>query len=166
MKIPISSLIEGALCIALSISLSFIKLFAMPQGGSVSLSMLPILIFSLRRGGSFGVTAGAVTGLLHLFLGGYIIHPVQAMLDYPIASAALGMAGFFHGKKYLGITCAILMNMFASVLSGVIFFSAYAPQGMNVWLYSILYNGSVVIPEGIICAILIYFILPRLNNIQ
>ncbi len=166
MKIPLKVLVEGALCIALSIALSFIKLFALPQGGSVSLSMLPLFIFAFRRGGPLGMTAGAITGILHLFLGGYIVHPVQAMLDYPVASAAVGLAGFFKDKKIIGIICGTLSNMFSSVLSGVIFFSAYAPEGMNVWLYSILYNGSVVIPEGIICAILVYLILPRLNKIS
>lgn len=166
MKIPLKVLVEGALCIALSIALSFVKLFALPQGGSVSLSMLPLMVFALRRGGPLGVAAGAVTGLLHLFLGGYVVHPMQAMLDYPIASSAIGLAGFFQDKKYFGMAVGTIMNMSSSVLSGVIFFSAYAPEGMNVWLYSIMYNGSIVVPEGIICAVLVYFILPRLDKIS
>lgn len=166
MKIQLKILVEGALCVSLSIALSFIKLFSLPQGGSVSLSMLPLLIFTLRRGGFFGVTAGTVAGILHLFLGGYIIHPVQAMLDYPVASAALGLAGFFREKKYLGIALGVSANMFSSVLSGVVFFSSYAPEGMNIWLYSILYNGSIAIPEGIICAILVCLIWPRISRIS
>lgn len=166
MKISLKVLVEGALCIAFSIALSFIKLFSLPQGGSVSLSMLPLFIFAFRRGGMMGVTAGAITGILHLFLGGYVIHPVQAILDYPVASAAIGLSGFFKdSNKIAGIVLGTLSNMLSSVLSGVIFFSSYAPEGMNVWLYSILYNGSVVIPEGIICAVLVYIILPRLNRI-
>ncbi|MDD4160156.1 MAG: energy-coupled thiamine transporter ThiT [Synergistaceae bacterium] len=50
-------------------------------------------------------------------------------------------------------------------MSGVVFFSEYAPAGMNVWLYSLLYNASVVIPECMICLAMIYFILPRLDKI-
>ena len=165
MKIPLRILVEGALCIALSIALSFIKLFSLPQGGSVSLSMLPLFIFAFRRGGISGITAGAITGILHLFLGGYVVHPVQALLDYPVASAAIGLAGFFRGNKIAGLACGTLSNMLSSVISGVIFFASYAPKGMNVWVYSIIYNGSVVIPEGIICAVLVYLILPRLNKI-
>jgi len=166
MKIPLKVLIEGALCIALSIALSFIKLFALPQGGSVSLGMLPIIIFALRRGGTSGIFAGLAVGLLKLFLGGYIVHPVQALLDYPVANALIGTAGYFRANKYFGVGVATLLNLFATVLSGVVFFSEYAPEGMNVWLYSFLYNASVVIPEAVICMTLTYFILPRLDKIN
>lgn len=166
MKVPLKILVEGALCVALSIALSYIVLFAMPQGGSVSLSMLPLFIFAFRRGGLYGMMAGAVTGVLHLLLGGYVVHPVQALLDYPVASAVLGLAGFFKDKKLVGLAVGTLSNMTSSVLSGVIFFAEYAPKEMNVWLYSIAYNGSVVIPEGIICAVLVYLILPRLQKFQ
>jgi len=133
MKVPIKILAEGSLCIALSAALSFVRLFALPQGGS--------------------------------FMGGYVIHPIQALLDYPVANALIGTAGFFRANRYLGAAAASLMNLFASVLSGVVFFSDYAPEGMNVWLYSFLYNASVVIPEAVICIALIYLILPRLDKI-
>lgn len=150
----------------MSVALSFIKLFSMPQGGSVSLAALPLLIFALRRGAGPGFTAGFVTGVLRLFLGAYIIHPAQALLDYPLAYAALGFAGFFPHKKYFGVVCALLLNMAAAVLSGVVFFSSYAPQGTNVWLYSTVYNGTTVIPEIAISCFLIYFLWPRLEKID
>lgn len=165
MNIPIKILSEGALCVALSLALSFIKLFALPQGGSVSLGMLPIFIFAIRRGGAAGISAGLATGILKLFLGGYVVHPLQALLDYPVANALLGTAGFLKTNRYFGVAVATLLNLSASVLSGVIFFSQYAPEGMNVWLYSILYNASVVIPESIICIAMLYFIMPRLDKI-
>ncbi len=165
MNVPIRNLVEGSLCVSLSIALSFIKLFTLPQGGSVSLGMLPIIIFALRRGGTSGVFAGLAVGMLKLFLGGYIVHPIQAMLDYPVANALIGIAGYFRANKYFGVGVAALLNLFATVLSGVVFFSEYAPEGMNVWLYSFLYNASVVIPEAVICMALTYFILPRLDKI-
>ena len=164
MNVPIRNLVEGSLCVSLSIALSFIKLFTLPQGGSVSLGMLPIIIFALRRGGTSGVFAGLAVGMLKLFLGGYIVHPIQAMLDYPVANALIGTAGYFRANKYFGVGVAALLNLFATVLSGVVFFSEYAPEGMNVWLYSFLYNASVVIPEAVICMGLTYFILPRLDK--
>lgn len=165
MKVPIKVLVEGSLCIALSIALSFVKLFALPQGGSVSLGMLPIFIFAIRRGGTAGVSAGLTVGLLKLFLGGYVVHPMKALLDYPVANALVGTLGFFKSNTYFGVVVAAFLNLSASVLSGVIFFSEYAPEGMNVWLYSVLYNASVVIPEAVISMVLIYFILPRLDKI-
>jgi thiamine transporter len=166
MKVPLKVLVEGALCIALSVALSYVRLFSLPQGGSVSLSMLPLFIFALRRGGGYGVLAGVVTGLLHLFLGGYVVHPVQALLDYPIASGALGLAGFFPRRKPLGLAVGTLASMLSYVLSGVVFFASYAPKGMNVLLYSLLYNGSYALPEGLICAALVYLILPRLEKFR
>ena len=43
-------LTEGALCIALAEILSFLPLYKMPWGGSVDLSMLPIILFCVRWG--------------------------------------------------------------------------------------------------------------------
>lgn len=159
-------MVEGALCVALSTALYFIKFFHLPQGGSVTLTMLPLLIFALRNGGVLGVTVGFVTGVLRLFLGAYIVHPAQALLDYPLACAAAGLAGFFHHNINLGIIVAMLASLLSYVLSGVIFFASYAPQGMNPWIYSTLYNSSTVLPETIINIILMRFLWPRLKYIS
>ena len=32
------------------------------------------------------------------------------------------------------------ISTFVSIVSGVIFFGQYAPPGMNLWIYSIIYN--------------------------
>ena len=60
--------------------------------------LVPILWFSLRRGLRTGLEAGTIYGLVNMALGGYIVDPFQALLDYPIAFAALGLAGLF--KRY------------------------------------------------------------------
>lgn len=164
MPVTSKTTVEGALCIALSIALHFVKLFALPQGGSISLSALPLLVFALRNGGSAGVATGFVSGILRLFLGAYIVHPLQALLDYPAASAAIGLAGFFPANIYIGIAVAMLGSLFSSVLSGVAFFAGYAPPGMNVWAYSIIYNATIVVPDAIICAVIIHFLWPRLKK--
>ncbi|MDO5116210.1 MAG: energy-coupled thiamine transporter ThiT [Synergistaceae bacterium] len=166
MKIPLKVLVEGALSAALAVALSYFKLFSMPQGGSVSLTLLPLLIFSFRNGARYGIFAGAVTGLLRLMLGGYVVHPLQALLDYPAASALIGLAGFFPHRKWLGVLCACSANFAAAVLSGVIFFSSYAPEGTNVWLYSAVYNGSSVVPETVILTALVYLIMPKLKKAE
>ena len=127
-RMRLKILIEGALSVALSIVLSYIKLFSLPQGGSVSLSMLPLLVFALRRGGVLGMTAGAAAGFMHIFLGGYIVHPLQALLDYPVASAALGLAGFFRSKKYSGIAVGVIANMFSSCCRASFSFQAMRPK--------------------------------------
>ncbi|MDO4560673.1 MAG: energy-coupled thiamine transporter ThiT [bacterium] len=164
MKIPLKILVEGALSIALAVVLSYFKIFTMPQGGSVSLTLLPLLIFSFRNGWRYGILVGAVTGLLRLMLGGYVVHPLQALLDYPVASGLVGLAGFFTARKWLGVICACFANFAAAVLSGVVFFSSYAPAGTNVWLYSVLYNGSSAIPEAAILTAFVCLIMPRLKK--
>lgn len=166
MKIPLKILVEGALSIALAVVLSYFKLFSMPQGGSVSLTLLPLLVFSFRSGWRYGIFVGAVTGLLRLMLGGYVVHPLQALLDYPVASGLVGLAGFFPGEKWLGVLCACFANFAAAVLSGVVFFASYAPAGTNAWLYSILYNGSSLLPETAILMALVYMIMPRLEKFK
>lgn len=166
MKIPLRILVEGALSIALAVVLSYFKLFSMPQGGSVSLTLLPLLIFAFRNGWRYGIFVGAVTGLLRLMLGGYVVHPLQALLDYPVASGLIGIAGFFPREKWLGVLCACFANFAATVLSGVVFFASYAPEGTNIWLYSILYNGSSVLPETAILMALVYIIMPRLEKFR
>lgn len=110
------------------------------------------------------MAAGFASGILRLFLGAYIVHPAQALLDYPLASAAVGLAGFFPGSIYLGIAAGMLSCLSSYVLSGVIFFGSYAPEGTNVLLYSIIYNGTIIIPELIIDAALIRLLWPRLKR--
>jgi len=92
-------LAEGSVVIALTVILKDVlpPIYHLPQAGSVSVAgMMPLLWFSLRRGLRSGLEAGTVYGLVNMALGGYIVNPVQALLDYPIAFAALGLAGMFR----------------------------------------------------------------------
>ena len=97
-RFPTKILTELSLVVALSIILKDVlpPIYHLPQGGSITIAgLVPLLWFSLRRGFRFGVFAGVVYGLVHMALGGYVINPVQGLLDYPIAFAALGLAGLF-----------------------------------------------------------------------
>ena len=91
-NVRITILVEGALAIALSVVFSALRLWSMPQGGSITLEMLPLFLFALRRGGRYGCAAGAVSGLMQLLTGGYMVHIAQAALDYPLAFGVLGVA--------------------------------------------------------------------------
>ena len=94
------SIATAGICVALSFALSYIKLFEMPQGGSVTLfSMLPIMLFSYIYGMKKGLLVGVIYGLLQAVQDPYIIHPAQFLLDYPMAFALTGFAGILTYSK-------------------------------------------------------------------
>jgi len=156
---------EGTVIIALTVILKDIlpPIYHLPQGGSVSAAgMVPLLWFSLRRGLRSGLEACTIYGLVHMALpGSYIVDPVQALLDYPIAFAALGLAGIFRKYPLVGVGVGITGRFLAHFASGVWFFSEYAPAGTHPVIYSAIYNGSYLIVEFILSAIIMYIIVKR-----
>jgi thiamine transporter len=166
MKPNVRTMVEGALAAALTVALSYVKLWEMPQGGSITLEAIPLLVFSLRRGVRSGVGAGAVAGLLQLLLGGYVVHPVQALLDYPLAFGALGLAGLVKRPLWAGTVLGSAARFTCHVLSGAVFFGSYAPKGTSVWLYSITYNGSYMLPNLVIAVIVVYLLWPRISRVS
>ncbi|HER24382.1 MAG TPA: energy-coupled thiamine transporter ThiT [Candidatus Atribacteria bacterium] len=165
---------EIGMAVALAAILNFIPLWRMPQGGSVSLEMLPILIIALRWGAGSGMMTGAVYGLVQLALGAYIIHPAQLVLDYPLAYMLVGLAGIFSHKinlktkviayswLFLAVLIGGLGRFISHFLSGIIFFAQYAPEGQSPWLYSAIYNISYLLPSLLLCYIII---IPLLKNL-
>ena len=118
------ALTYGAMCIALSFILSYIRLYRMPQGGSITPgSMLPLMLYAYAFGPSAGMAAGVVYGLLQLLQDFYVMHPVSLIMDYILAFAMLGCAGF--AKKHLswGVLIAGAGRWFWQFLSGFIFFA-------------------------------------------
>jgi thiamine transporter len=91
-------------------------------------------------------------------LGGYVIHPIQALLDYPLAFAALGLAGFFKKHPFLGVTIAITGRFISSFLSGILFFTGFTLEGA---IASAVYNGTYLVGEFVISIILMYIIIKR-----
>ena len=147
----------GAL--ALAIVTSYIKLFHLPMGGSVTLfSMFFVTLIGYWYGPAVGLMAGVAYGLLQMILDPYIVSIPQMLIDYPFAFGALGLAGFFSEKKngmIIGYIVSVLGRFVFSVLSGVIFFGMYAPEGMSPLVYAIVYNGSYLATEAAITIILL-----------
>jgi len=157
----VSALAEMGVAVALAVVLGFVRPFTMPQGGSVSLEMLPLIFVAVRRGVGPGVTTGATYGLLQLLLpGAFIYHPAQAALDYPLAFAAVGLAGAVPVRGFLSLTGAVALGSGARFvfhfLSGLIFFASYAPHWEAPWLYSITYNALYLVPEAAITLLVLW----------
>lgn len=155
-------LVEGAVLCGLSVALSYVKLWQLPQGGSITLENLPLFIYAYRHGLKAGVLAGGMSGLLQLLLGGYMVHPLQALLDYPLAFAALASASFVRKPFWAGLAIGTFARFLCHFFSGVVFFASYAPEGTPVWLYSAIYNGTFMVPALVLNIALGHFLLPRL----
>jgi thiamine transporter len=158
-------LATGAICMAVAFILSFITLYRMPQGGSITpASMLPIIAFSYAFGAPAGIVVGIAYGLLQLTQGVYIVHPVQFLFDYILPFAFLGLAGLFKKKNLiLAIVVACLLRFASHFVSGMVFWGEYAPAGQSVWLYSLIYNGSYMLPETVVC--LVVAVIPAMNKV-
>lgn len=161
-KFNTKALVYGGLCVAIAFVLSYIRLYRWPQGGSITLaSALPVFIYAYIFGPAAGVAAGTAYGLLQLVQDPYILHPFQVFLDYILAFAAWGLAGFFRKNISSGIILGGIGQIFSSFLSGVIFFGSYAPEGMSPIIYSIAVNGSVLGTDILIC--LLVSLLPQVR---
>ncbi|MCL2694692.1 MAG: energy-coupled thiamine transporter ThiT [Clostridiales bacterium] len=153
-KKDLRTLLYGAMCMALAFVLSYIKLFSMPMGGSITLaSMLPIFLYANRFGLRNGLLCGLAYGLLQFIQKPEIYHPLQILLDYPLAFAALGLAGSVKNLQ-LGVLFGGVGRFFFHFLSGAVFFATFAPESMSPWWYAFLYNGSYMGAEILLCLVL------------
>jgi len=169
-KTNIHALVECALMIAIGTVLALIKIYELPFGGSVTLvSMLPFVLVSFRWGTKWGLLTGFANALLQMLMGfsappaGTVLAFIGViMLDYVLAFTLLGIAGAFSNltsKRPLNIaigTAAVCVIRFlCSFFSGVLLWGSYQSyyewaDGMSVWLYSFIYNGSYMLPELVI----------------
>jgi len=173
-------LVECGLMISLATVLGYIPLFEMPMGGSITLcSMAPIVIISMWHGWKWGVLTGCVHGLIQMLLGFKNVlycTTIWAMigcilLDYVIAYTVMGASCLFaKGFKNraagaaVGATAAGLLRYFCSFLSGILIWGGYAPEGTPVWVYSLTYNGSFMLPELFITAVSVAIIMKLLEK--
>lgn len=165
-------LVEAAMCIALATILSYLKIYEMPFGGSITLEMLPIVFYALRRGYKWGVVTGFAHGVLQMILGfssvlycSTLLSQIGCiLLDYVIAFSVLGLASVFaapfkHSNRKIGyIVGAVIVGILrfiCSFLSGWLLWSSYAPEGMHPAFYSLVYNGAYMFPDILILAIVI-----------
>lgn len=173
----IMSVAAGGICLALAEVLSLLKVYEMPQGGSVTpASMLPIILFALCFGPVWGLGVAFLYSILQMLIGGYIMAPAQVLCDYTLAFTALGTAGFFAAKSseriaeanilhrlrlipFWKIMAATVVSMLGrlifSFISGIVFYGSYAPEGQAVWVYSLAYNGTYLIPEAVITIVVL-----------
>ena len=167
----IRALCESAILLALAIVLNLLSktLFAnLPQGGSISLAMFPLLLCAHRWGWGNGLLVGFCYGLLDMLLdGGYAWGWQSILLDYLVAYTALGLGGFFRRRAWGIFPCVAIgcLGRFAvHYLSGVTLYRILEPTGIegleglgvftNPHVYSIVYNGVYMLPNMVIAMVI------------
>lgn len=153
-------LIFSSAAMALATVTSMIKPLQMPMGGSVTLfSMLFITLIGYWYGAKAGILTGLAYGLLQFVLDPIFYTLPQMIVDYPLAFAALGLSGFFSGKKYglqIGYFVGIFGRFVFAWLSGLLFFATYAEgTGMSAPVYSFCYNAAYIFTEAVITFVLL-----------
>ena len=155
-------LIFCAASMALAFVTSYIKIFEMPWGGSVTLcSMLFIVMAANWYGVKTGVLVGLAYGILQFIQEPYVLSLFQVCCDYVLAFAALGVAGFFaRSPKGLikGYAAAVLARGAFHALGGYLYWMSYMPDNFPQSLkgvYPIVYNYSFLLVEALITAAVI-----------
>lgn len=161
-KMATRQLVFCAAALALAYVTSYIKLFGMPWGGSVTLcSMLFIVLIANWYGVKAGVLAGLAYGILQFLQEPYVLSLFQVCCDYVFAFAALAVAGFFAKQKHglvKGYIAAVIARGAFHALGGYLYWMDYMPESFPQslkWIYPVAYNYSYLLVEGLITVIII-----------
>ena len=162
-KVTTKQIVFSAMAIALAtVIATVIKLPSLPNGGSVTLfSMLLVTLVGYWSGPKVGIIAAVGYGILQFITGPYVVHPLQVVIDYPLAFGALGLSGFFSGKKnglLKGYLAGVFGRFFFASVSGLVFYTVYveslAENMVAIWA-SLVYNMTYILPEAVITVMLI-----------
>ncbi len=176
---PLGKLLECAILIAMAVILNFFKINSFwALGGSITVvSMLPILLAGYRHGMKWGLMTGISYAVLQILLdigqiSAWGLSPAvfigTLLLDYLLAYGGLSMAGLFHKKRnglWISAIVCLTWRYLMHVLSGVILFAEYDQIGFTPLTWSIVYNGSYMLPE-LILTTAVAFLIGRVPIIQ
>ena len=160
-KQTVRMLCEGALMVAFALTLGLLKPFELPQGGSISLEMLPLFLFCVRWGACPGLIACTAFGVLQVFVQGAVSYGwASILLDYVVAFLPLALAGLGKGRPggiYWGSAVGALGRFVVHFISGITIYRILAPTAVlgtvfdDPYLYSAVYNGSYIAVDLILC---------------
>ena len=177
-KKRILQMVECAMIVAVAFIIDLLPLPKWPQGGSVSLGMIPIVFFSFRHGALWGTLSGFLLSVVGMIMG-VSLPPANTvlsivlciLLDYILAFAFLGTADLFRrpfksnsAAGYIaGTVAAGLLRLLCSFLSGIFLWGSYAPEGVPVWFYSLTYNAGYMIPNTVVAVVVILILCKVIN---
>ncbi len=163
-RIRLRAVCEGAVMLALAQILSYIAPWRLPDGGSVDVAMLPIVVFAVRWGFAPGIAVGFVFGLMqYFFANGIAVSWVSILGDYAVAFAVVGAAGVFRrrrGSVIWGCLLGSALRFAVHWVVGATIWADYMPDtffGMTMtspWFYSVIYNGSYMALDAVLITLL------------
>ena len=166
--------IEGAIFASLAVALSMLPT-SIGSSFSVSLGMIPLTLYSVRRGVKAGLVAGFLWGILHVVTGDvWFLSVSQFLIEYFVAFTFAGFAGFARPGVVKGIQTgnskAVTLNLIYAILlgcaaryfwhfiAGVIFWGEYALWGMSPFIYSLVMNGASAIATAVATGIVLVLV--------
>ena len=154
----------SASLIALSTVLSFIKVWQMPLGGSVTLlSMLPVCLIAVFYGTPYAIAPCLLYGVIQIFLGSVFSWGLSAkvlvaaiFLDYVVPYGFMCLSGLFRKYRFgaiYGVALACFARFCCHFVSGIVLWESFDVFN-NPWIYSLVYNGAYMLPDMILCLII------------
>jgi thiamine transporter len=159
-----------AFAAVIEVAMSFIP--SLPQGGSISLSLFPLFILAYKEGPVAGIFGSFIFGLVNFMLSGFQLYGIwqSFFLDYLFAFGLVGLSGyvFYINKEsrnlfLVGIFVGSFFRFLMHYLSGVLLFGEFAPEGTPAALYSLIYNGSYMLPSFLLLAVVGFFSFRRIQ---
>ena len=172
-------LAEGGIAVALALALSYLKIPLGVQlggfGGSIDFVMVPLIVFAVRWGFGWGMLAGFAFGTLKYFVAnGFAVSWVSIIFDYSVAYAFVGLAGLLKGKYDHMVDAALIgcvARFVIHFISGVTVYAEYMPEeflgigNMTPALYSLLYNGTYMLPNTVIALVVCALLIPVVKKL-
>lgn len=169
-KLNTKTIVLLAMYVALSIALDYFKemlpFLNMPQGGSVNIALIPVVVAGFHLGASNGLLCGALWWLITTLMGmnEWFVSVPQYVLDYILPSIVIGGASLFYRKKNIyeveaGIIIAMVVRTFSIVLSGAYYWPDGVAAGSSAaWIGSMAYN----LPYSIATMVMLMMVVPAL----
>jgi thiamine transporter len=169
-KLTVRQIVFLALNVALGIGFELVAsmFLKMPQGGTICISVLPIIFVGLKLNIFYSIVCGVLIGVGQ----GLVTPPtfvafIQYFLDYILAFGVIGLSTFFWRYRpsrltlFLGVTLTMVAKYMSHVVSGVVYFGEYA-TGNVIW-YSAIYNGTYMLPSLIL---VLAVLMPLYRSVQ
>ncbi len=181
----VSRIVISAMMIALATILNFIFSYIpglqWPNGGSITIAVLPIYITGLVCGPIWGVVSGVIYGVIDMLIGSaWVYNWCSILLDYIVGFGVLGLAGVFSKQFYqkkvwggmAGIALGSVLRFIASFFSGCLVMwdvnsnGALAPDfSSGTVIYSLVYNLGYILPTMVLCMIVYAIIAKPLSTL-